>query len=278
MAQQSLTQCAVEPGSIEPTGSYQDAFVAALRVSPEGPWPASIAHLCVQPGFAIYRNTVMKSCIDALQANYPSIQHMVGTEWFRAAAALYVQAHPPKDARLLHYGGNFASFLAAFEPARPYPYLPAMAELDAAWTQAHVATDAPTLTSAALMTLAQTPEHMRLKPHPAARWMHHQEHPVDTLWQRARARLGEEEQAGGQTDEEPPVLWRGEATLITRPVHTVQWTSWSEAGCAFLTACAAGELFEEACAEALRVDPALNLGELVAGLLQAGALEAPPNV
>jgi hypothetical protein len=253
-----------EAHTLEGAGTFQDAFIQALQAPPDSPWPEALAHLCAQPGFAVYRNTVMKSCIDALEASYPSIARMVGTEWFRAAAALYARAHPATDPRLLHYGEHFAHFLANFEPAKAYPYLPCIAQLDAAWVEAHVAADAPALTSAELIAQAQSPERLHLKPHPAARWLHHPEHPIDTLWQRARA----------HRDEDAALVWQGEATLITRPGHEVQWVSWSEAGCAFLTACAAGELFEQACAEALRVDPALDVGALVASLLEAGALQA----
>ena len=33
-----------------------------------------------QPAFAVYRNTVMKACIDALQANYPAVTRLVSEE------------------------------------------------------------------------------------------------------------------------------------------------------------------------------------------------------
>ncbi|UFH51195.1 HvfC/BufC family peptide modification chaperone [Pseudomonas sp. KNUC1026] len=48
--------------------SFQDAFIAALFQRP------AIGHEDVfeQPGFAVYRNSVSKACIDALQANYPA--------------------------------------------------------------------------------------------------------------------------------------------------------------------------------------------------------------
>jgi hypothetical protein len=68
---------------------FQDQFAQALFSAEAGP---EIAPLACQPGFAVYRNTVMKGCIDALQANYPSVMRLVGEEWFRAAAALYVAA------------------------------------------------------------------------------------------------------------------------------------------------------------------------------------------
>ena len=43
----------------------------------------------------------MKGCIDALQANYPAVTRLVGEEWFRAAAAVYVRQAPPTNPMLL---------------------------------------------------------------------------------------------------------------------------------------------------------------------------------
>ena len=34
-----------------------------------------------RPGFSVYRNTVMAGCVDALPANYPTVDQLVGVEW-----------------------------------------------------------------------------------------------------------------------------------------------------------------------------------------------------
>ena len=119
---------------------FQDDFARAL-LDPAQPAP---------PAFAVYRNTVMKGCIDALQANYPAVAKLVGEEWFRAAAAVYVRDHLPRTPMLLEYGAGFADFLARFEPAAELPYLPAVARLDRFWTEAHAAADEPPLDARAL--------------------------------------------------------------------------------------------------------------------------------
>ncbi|MEW6690119.1 MAG: DNA-binding domain-containing protein, partial [Pseudomonadota bacterium] len=81
--------------------AFQDAFAAALAADEPR---SALPQLGAQPGFAVYRNTVMKGCIDALQANYPAVERLVGEEWFRAAAAVYARAEPPAHASLLDYG------------------------------------------------------------------------------------------------------------------------------------------------------------------------------
>ncbi len=130
-----------------PLQRFQDEFARALLVedcAAAGIAP-EIARLAAQPAFAVYRNTVMKGCIDALQANYPSIARLVGEEWFRAAAALYARSNLPRHPTLADYGADFVGFLAAFAPAADLPYLPGVARLDRFWTEAHTAHDEPPL-------------------------------------------------------------------------------------------------------------------------------------
>jgi len=111
------------PGAL---ARFQDDFAHAL-LAPAGRLvttiPPEMAALAAQPAFAVYRNTVMKGCIDALQANFPAVTRLVGEEWLRAAAAIHVRDALPADPTLLRYGAAFADFLARFEPAaaqRPY--------------------------------------------------------------------------------------------------------------------------------------------------------------
>lgn len=171
---------------------FQDGLASALLPPPGAstPPPAWLDALLAQPGFAVYRNTVAKGCIDALPANYPAVHALVGTDWLRAAAHAFVHKHPPTDGRLMAYGAGFAEFLDHFAPAADLPYLAAVARLDRCWTESHLAADAPALQAAWLAQ--QAPEALallRLQPHPAARWQWCEDHPAYTLWQRQREQL-----------------------------------------------------------------------------------------
>ena len=65
--------------------AFQNTFAAAL-LAPE---PATVwSALARQPGFAVYRNTVMKGCIDALQANYPAVARIAGEADISALRAI----------------------------------------------------------------------------------------------------------------------------------------------------------------------------------------------
>lgn len=240
--------------------AFQDAFAAAL-LAPESA-DARMQVLAAQPGFAIYRNTVFKGCIDALQANFPAVTRLVGEEWLRAAAAVYVREHLPGEPSLLAYGDGFAAFLETFEPARELPYLAGVARLDRLWTESHAARDAARLDPMDVASLApDVLARCTLTPHPAARWAWFDEQPVPTIW--ARNRTDGAFDAG--------IDWRGEGILLTRPVDAVEHAPLHAASCAFLDACAAGLRLDEAADLALRADPDVDLSHLMAQLLSAGA-------
>ena len=119
---------------------FEAAFFAALfRPTPESPaWTR-------QAGFAVHRNTVLRGAIDALAANYPTVRRLLGDEAFDDIARAFVVARPPRDGVLAGYGIGFASHLAATAPLDGVEVLPGVAALDRAWTECHLAADAPVL-------------------------------------------------------------------------------------------------------------------------------------
>jgi hypothetical protein len=244
---------------------FQDGFAQALLAPEPAAAPGlapEIAALARQPGFAVYRNTVMKGCIDALQANYPSVARLTGEEWFRAAAAMFAREHLPAQASLLYYGEAFAEFLARFGPAAALPYLPDVARLDRYWTESHTAADELALAPAALAGLA--PEALAttvLHPHAAARWAWFADQPVYTIWQCNREVPGDGRE----------IEWCGEGALLARPQGVVRSAKLDAAGCAFLDACAAGRPLTEAAGAALEAKEDADLAQLMRTLLEAGA-------
>jgi hypothetical protein len=240
---------------------FQDAFARAL-LAPEAEPPSGVAVLTVQPAFAVYRNTVMKGCIDALQANYPAVARLVGEEWFRAAAARYAREALPAEPTLLRYGQSFADFLARFEPAAEFPYLPGVARLDRLWTEAHSAADDVALEPAAIARLTTAElSGVILHPHAAARWAWFEEAPVFTIWSRNRS----DSLSIGDID------WRPEGVLLVRPGGAVEWQTLDAAGCAFLDACAAGRTLGSAARAAIKTRADVDLAQLMSTLLACGA-------
>ncbi|MBA2675937.1 DNA-binding domain-containing protein [Ramlibacter sp.] len=243
--------------------SFQSSVVKCLFDPDEN------SELTRQPGFAVYRNTVMSGCVDALQANFPSVVRLVGSGWFRATAATYVRARPPSDGRMLMYGASFADFLADFESARDFAYLPGVATLDWLWIGAHTAEDAVAVDSAWLATLAPYElGAVRLQPHPATRWRVFEDLPVYSIWARNRV----------ECESADEIVWRGEGALLTRPTDAVMWQAIEPCGGAFLDACADGCGLAEAAGAALEVHPGADIAALLSQLLSAGALICPTSI
>jgi len=249
---------------------FQDGFAEALFGGvPAGMLRPEIATLAAQPGFAVYRNTVMKGCIDALQANYPAVSRLVGDEWFRAAASVFVRGNLPTRASLLDYGSEFPDFLGAFEPARDLPYLVPVARLDRHWTEAHGAADETTLSAEIVATLsAEALGRAVLTPHASARWSWHPEYPIRTIWERNRAVPSS---VDAPMADAPELAWQGEGALLTRPGGSVEWVPLTAGGCAFLDVCSRGGTLAESAEQALEVESGCDLARLMARLLRAGA-------
>jgi hypothetical protein len=88
-----------------------------------------------------------------LQANFPAVLRLVGKEFFREMARLYVLSEPPTSPILLDYGAGFPDFIASFVPAGALVYLPDVARIERAWTESYHAPDAAPLPAAAAATI-----------------------------------------------------------------------------------------------------------------------------
>jgi len=242
-------------------GRFQNAFAHAL-FAPETESAPEVRAFAAQPAFAVYRNTVMKGCIDALQANCPAVTRLVGDEWFRAAAAVYARDNLPRRPSLMLYGASFPEFLERFEPAAGLPYLPGVARLDRLWTEAHAAPNENAVDPGAVARLA--PEVLAgivLRPHAAARWAWFPELPIYTIWSRNR----------GDNASPADLDWKAEGALLVRPRDTVEWIEIDAAGCAFLDTCAEGGTLSDAAHAALEARSDADLAGLMVTLLGAGA-------
>lgn len=235
------------------TGSlteFQNAFIEALYADePELP-PSALSALTTQSGFAVYRNTVLQGAVDALHANFPTVERLVGREWFTAAAALYARRTPPTDARLVYHGSTFADFLDTFEPAQQMPWLGNVARLDALWNRCHTAADERSLDLTQLACLA--PEQLatvHFTPRKAAAWQWFAHAPVFTLWRFNRE----------QRPLPDPLDWHGEGALLVRSEGAVTWHPLAYGECAFLDACAAGSSLAQAAQAAEHAQPDLDI-------------------
>ncbi|MFY1664048.1 DNA-binding domain-containing protein [Pseudomonas sp. Pseu.R1] len=238
--------------------SFQDAFVEALFHRPN----AGHRDVFEQPGFAVYRNSVIKACLDALRANYPSTERLVGADWFTSAAYQYMRKELPADGRLIFYGDGFADFLANFEPAQELSYLPEVARLDRLWIESFSAQIQSPLEVSALATVP--PEDLGnqvLQLRSSTRWQWFESQPIYTLWYHNR---------NDRTLPEP-IEWRGEGALLIGDVDGVSSYPLCESETCFLYACSQQLSLDQACELVQRSHPTRDLNDLIGRLLAAQA-------
>lgn len=152
--------------------STQAAFAAALldsRLScPEGLFSANGADPASR--FAVYRNNVQSSLINALAHSYPVVMQLVGDEFFRAMAGIYLLSNAPQSPLIKDYGNHFAQFIDGFEPASSVPYLADVARLEQLRTTAYHAADAQPLSHeqiGAALADPQTLSELTVELHPS---------------------------------------------------------------------------------------------------------------
>ncbi|GAA5170787.1 DNA-binding domain-containing protein [Viridibacterium curvum] len=103
---------------------------------------------------AVYRGNAVANAHKALQLAYPVICQIVGEDFFEGLARAYRDSHASRSGDLNEYGADFADFLAEFEHVADMPYLPAVAQLEWAVTEAERAADHVPLSMAELASFA----------------------------------------------------------------------------------------------------------------------------
>jgi hypothetical protein len=96
------------------TSQYIDAFTSYLRSGDSSemePFCEDLSHI---KRLAVYRNGFYKGCVDALAANFPMCEQLVGSDNFRQMARLYVDHFPPEQGTFVGYGENFPDFVNNF--------------------------------------------------------------------------------------------------------------------------------------------------------------------
>lgn len=214
--------------------------------------------------FAVYRNNVTVSLINALRAKFPATERIVETDFFAGMAKAFVAAHPPRSKILHTYGDDFGDFIARFAPAATLPYLADVARLEAARTRAYHAADALPLDIAAFTAIdPDVIGNARLTLHPSLSVIRSR-HPVVTIWM----------MNAGEVELAPIDENHGEDALILRPQMQVVVRKLPPGGAAFLRALASDLTLADSVARAAEDDRRFDLTVSLAELIQSGATTA----
>lgn len=244
----------------------QQIFAAAL-LDPDAAVPAGVVGPGGEPDarrFAVYRNNVMVSLTEALAARFPVCERLVGGEFFRAMARVFVAASKPQSPLLMAYGDDFPDFIGDFAPAEAVPYLADVARLEVAWGQAYHAADAVALDAGALGSLSQDRiAGARLNLHPSTRLVR-SPHPVASIWQAHQA----DAPAFAAED------WCPEDVLVVRPDGDVLMHRLPGGGFAFINALLECRTLMEAAEAGCDADAGFDPGAGLVGLLTLGVVVA----
>ena len=81
-------------------------------------------------GLRVHRNTVLGGLGNALRMSYPSIDKLVGEDFFDGMAVDYARAEPPQAPQLGTWGAGFAQFAAAFPGMQSLAFSADLARFD----------------------------------------------------------------------------------------------------------------------------------------------------
>jgi len=212
------------------------------------------------PRFAIYRNNIMVSLVDALAEQFPVTAELVGDTFFRAMARVFVQRQQPQSRLIAFVGAHFADFVASFPPASAVPYLADVVRLEMSRIHACHAADADTLTATAIGGAMHDPEQLAqlcFAWHPSVQLLS-SPHAIFSLWAAHQGALD-------ITQVDPDTA---QHVLVFRDALDVQVLQISAGAWAFLTGLQAREPLAQVAAAATDADPQFDLAGTIALLLR----------
>jgi hypothetical protein len=213
----------------------------------------------------IYRHHVFESLAAALAATFPTVEAVVGVDFFRGLARAFITQSLPQRPVLSEYGSGFAAFIAGHGPARTLPYLADTARLD--WAL-NLAFHAPADGRLQATDLAGLPaDHLpllRVALAPGTAVVR-SPYPLDRIW------LASQPAADARTVD---LEGGGADLLVLRRADESAFVSLGAGEAAFLDALAGGNSLEAASMMAAECDPTFDLPTSFARLLGWGVFAA----
>lgn len=239
------------------TLQWVDEFAAALRQL-EAPVPAFVkGPPPVEKRFAVYRNNVYSSLIEAMRAGFPIVEKLVGEEFFWELAHAYVSAHRPKVPMIVFYGEDFGDFIDGFEAVAELPYLGAIARLEYARRKALHAADQPYLDPHHVTSLSQ-PDLLaqRLHMHPSVSVLRSAFPQFDIWYHNA-------------VDPAGKIAAEGQNVLVSRHHDTVNVLLLPLGAASLMQHLMAGETIADAAEQVMAQNPQVDLSQSLQIALQA---------
>ena len=216
--------------------------------------------------FAVHRNNVVSSLVEALADTFPVTRQLVGEAFFAAMARLFVMHSPPRSPLLTLYGNELPAFVERFEPAQHLPYLADVARLEVLRVRAFHAADAAVLSADDIARHLLDPQALPgacAEFHPSAAILNSR-FAIVALW---AAHQGLVEIA--KVDPTQP-----QSALVLRQQDDVTIIATEQGSALFFQRLMAGVTLGEANAAAAESDAGFDLAASLAILIRHGALSA----
>ncbi|CRM00569.1 MULTISPECIES: HvfC/BufC N-terminal domain-containing protein [Pseudomonas] len=246
--------------------SLHDDFAAALlapnQACPNGLYSSNGADPSSR--FAVYRNNVHSSLINALATAYPVTLQLVGEDFFRAMTGLFIQACPPTSPLISGYGSALAAFIQDFEPAASVPYLADMARLERLRVRAYHAADTQPLDQPTVLQALQGQTalgKLRLQLHPSLATLN-SAYAVVAVW-------AAHQTEGGLATLNP---WHAQSALVIRQGLEVRVFATDSGSVAFINSLAHGNTLEKAVEHALDAAAEFDLHQCLTLLISHNAI------
>jgi len=213
----------------------------------------------------VHRHHVFDSLGTALAATFPTVQALVGADFFRMLARAFIGDSLPVQPVLAEYGAGFPAFIAGYEPGRGLPYLADVARLDWALNLAfHVPVgrrlSAADLSALPAERLASTSIGLA-----AGAVLISSQYPLEEIWGASQPGA-----AGGTVD-----LNSGASSLLVlRRRDDAAFVSLSASEAAFVAALCDGRSLQQAAEAGFQAEPAFGLSASFARLLAVEAFAA----
>jgi hypothetical protein len=213
----------------------------------------------------VHRHHVLRSLASALAATFPTVQSLVGEEFFRGMAQTFVAGSLPEQPVLSEYGADFATFVEGYGPAGGLPYLADIARLAWALNVAFHSPFEPPLTATDLATIPveELPSKaVSLAPGVA---VVRSSYPIDRIWLAARPDASNEtvDPASGDV-----------RLLVLRQPDDAAFVALTRGEASFLQALADGFVLEEAAGAALAAEADFDLSSTFARFLASHVFAA----
>lgn len=217
-----------------------------------------------QGAMAVYRNTVLHGAVEALRANYPVVEKIIGDEMFEHVAVDFASACPPRNPVLALYGAEFAEWLGHQRWIGEVPYLPDVARVERLHVSSLFAPDAGRLPQYQATQTSRLPgTNLRLHPAACFAWL---STPAMSIW------LAHQQPAGSEIAPE----WKSEGALFARPQpFTSHAVRIGRAAHRLLAGVRLGEPLATTIAAASRLYPEEDCRAVLKLLVNLGAFVAP---